>query len=86
MKFGSTKVVPIGNSQGVRLPKTVIDEGHLEGTLAVEVKGGKVILSRETEPRAGWAAAFREMAARGDDALVLGDGPANEFDDSEWQW
>jgi hypothetical protein len=39
------------------------------------------------KPREGWAAAFQEMALRGDDAL-LDDAPSglSSWDEDEWEW
>ncbi|MEX1113337.1 MAG: AbrB/MazE/SpoVT family DNA-binding domain-containing protein, partial [Patescibacteria group bacterium] len=64
MKVGTTKIVRIGNSRGVRLPKTVLDQNNLSDQVSIEVQDGAVILRRENERRAGWDAQFREMAAR----------------------
>jgi hypothetical protein len=37
--------------------------------------------------RAGWADAFKQMAATGDDHMVHEDvPPAIHFDQEEWQW
>lgn len=36
--------------------------------------------------RAGWDIAFREMAARGDDKLILGDDLLIEEWVENWQW
>jgi len=36
--------------------------------------------------RAGWDAAFRKMAERGDDALLDAKPPASSWDAEEWDW
>ena len=36
--------------------------------------------------RAGWDAAFRRMAGRGDDALLDAESPASRWDTEEWDW
>ena len=53
-----TKLVKIGNSFGVRLPKTVIDTCELVDDLELTVKGKSIILSANKQPRAGWQEAI----------------------------
>lgn len=40
----------------------------------------------EAKSRAGWEKAFREMSARGDDALLWPDDMSSSFDEDEWEW
>ena len=49
-----TKLVKIGNSYGVRLPKTVIDSCEFSSELELVVKGKSVVLTAEKQPRIGW--------------------------------
>jgi antitoxin MazE len=72
-----SKIVRIGNSLGIRIPKPLIEQTGLEGEVEIE--------ARRRRPRAGWGAAFEEMARRGDDAL-LDPGTASSWDEDEWQW
>lgn len=37
-------------------------------------------------PRAGWDEAFREMAERGDDTLLIPGDLEHSFDEEEWDW
>ena len=54
------KLVKIGNSYGVRLPKTVIDACEFSSDLELTVKGKSVILSAEKQPRQGWQEAIQD--------------------------
>lgn len=54
------KLVKIGNSYGVRLPKTVIDACEFSSDLDLTVKGKSVVLSAEKQPRQGWQDAIQE--------------------------
>lgn len=73
------KLVRIGNSRGIRLPKAVIDQAHLEEDLDIEVRGDAVIIRPATCPREGWAAsAFACHDAQEDD---LADWEATTGDD-----
>jgi antitoxin MazE len=78
-------VVRIGNSRGVRLPKAVIRQCGFADAVELTVKGRAVILAAAHAPRAGWDAAFADMARRGDDRPVLDTG-AMEWDEKEWRW
>lgn len=78
---------PFGNSKGVVLPKPVLAQAGLEDVSAAEmtVENGAIVLRRPAKPaRAGWAEAAQAIAAKGGDALVMGEF-ANEAD-SELAW
>ena len=82
-----TKIVPIGNSRGIRIPKAMIEQCGFGDAVELQAKCGALILRPVKTPRAGWAAAFGRMAATGDDHLVNEDAPtATQFDAEEWQW
>lgn len=81
------RIVRIGNSQGLRLPKLVLDQTGLSGEVELEVDGSCIIIRSPHRTRAGWSEAFRAMRANGDDALVDGDAAAaTAWDEGEWQW
>ncbi len=54
------KIIQIGNSLGVRLPKTLLDSLHLDpsSVVSVQARSGSIILKPVARPRAHWAAAF----------------------------
>jgi antitoxin MazE len=81
-----TSLVRIGNSQGVRIPKAIIEQCGLTAEVDLSVKGGAVVIAASRKPRAGWAEAFKRMAEAGDDALLIPDDLPNEFDEKEWTW
>ena len=85
--MGAVKVniVQIGNSRGIRIPKALLEQVGLKGELELVPDGNQLILRPVARPRKGWAKAFKEMAERGDDALLIGD-IQNDFDDNEWEW
>ncbi len=68
----------IGNSQGVVIPKPILAQLGLNGEAGAEmtIEGGALVLRRPASAaRTGWAAAAKQIAAAGDDALVMGDAP-----------
>ena len=79
------RLIRIGNSRGVRLPKPVIEQAGLQEEIDVQVRAGSVVISSRRRSRAGWAEAAREMRDRGDDRLVQRDTPTR-FDEAEWHW
>jgi len=64
-------LIQIGNSQGIRLPKSIIKQCRFKEVVEAEIKDGKLILSSEQKPRKGWADAFKAMAKAGDDTLII---------------
>ena len=61
----------MGNSQGVLIPKPILAQLGLAGTVDLQVRDGVIeIRALQKNPRAGWAADSQRLAAAGDDALV----------------
>lgn len=81
------KIIRIGNSQGIRIPKPLLEQCHLGKAVELQVRNGHLIVLPAERPRSGWADAFREMAAKGDDVL-LDEGTLlpTKWDRSEWEW
>lgn len=79
------RLVRIGNSRGVRLPKPLIEQAGLGEDLELRVVDGAIILSRSDHPRQGWAEAAAELARREEDNLLDPPTPTR-FDEEEWTW
>jgi antitoxin MazE len=80
-----TTIRRLGNSRGILIPKPLLKQAGLEDQAEILVEGNALIVRRpKPAPRAGWAEASKEIAARGEDRLVLGDF-ANEADE-DWTW
>ena len=80
-------VVRIGNSQGIRIPKTILQQCQLTDALELEVQGNRLVLRSASRPRAGWEDAFRRMHTHRDDALLDQESlPAIKWDRTEWRW
>lgn len=80
------KLIPIGNSKGVRIPASVIKASGLSDELEMRVESGVILLAPARHVREGWGAAFHEMAAAGDDAPVIPEAVNNDFDTEDWTW
>ncbi len=81
------RIIKIGNSHGIRIPKLLLEQAHLGDEVELEL-GQDVITIRPVQgARYGWSEAFQTMAERGDDALLDADMPlVNEWDGDEWEW
>ena len=81
------RIVRIGNSQGVRIPKPLLEQSGLKGEVELEVQDQQIIIRSAEPPRSGWAEAFQRMGQMGDDALLDKVGAsATRWDDEEWEW
>jgi antitoxin MazE len=79
------RIVRVGNSRGIRLPKPLLDRAGLADEVELHAEPGRIVIESVAKPRAGWAEAAQAMAARGDDGL-LEPGTATVFDAEEWEW
>jgi len=78
-------IVPIGNSKGIRLPKSILDQLQISDQLELEVTNKQIILTPVTkQPRSGWEEAFRNMSEHHEDTLVLADG--HQPSGLDWEW
>ncbi len=80
-----TRLVRIGNSRGIRLPKPVIEEAGLTEEVQLRVRPGAILIEPATGPRTGWAEAAKQMRARSEDQLIGAPAPTR-FDLEEWGW
>ena len=79
------RVVRIGNSRGIRIPKVWIEQLQFAEEVELAVERGKLIVQPARTAREGWAKAFRESAAQGED-LPLDEPILTKWDDEEWRW
>jgi antitoxin MazE len=81
------RIVRIGNSQGIRIPKTLLDQTGILDDVELEVEKNQIVIRPISNPRRDWENAFKAMADRGDDALINGDeNLSHSWDDEKWQW
>ena len=82
-----SKIVKIGNSRGVRIPKPLLEQLGLGEEVQIQVENNRLVISPVERIRAGWGAAFQEMSARGDDALFDPDAPLpTQWEKDDWEW
>ena len=80
-----TRIVRIGNSQGIRVPKPLLDQAQLPEEVELSAEPGRIIVRAARGPRDGWAQAAKAMRSRNEDEL-LNEPTATAFDLEEWAW
>jgi antitoxin MazE len=81
------RVVKIGNSQGIRIPKTLLEQTGIMDDVELDIEKDKIIIRPISNPRLGWESAFKAMSDHHDDTLLNGDeNITHSWDEEEWQW
>lgn len=80
-------IIHIGNSFGVRIPKTILQQvGFTENMdLAFKVTGEGLLISPEKQAREGWEQKFKSSKKEFKESCILGNF-SNDFDKDEWKW
>jgi antitoxin MazE len=79
------RVVRIGNSRGIRIPKVWLEQLGLKNEVEMAVHQDVLVIRRPSHPRQGWAQAFEAMAANKDDQM-LDEPTTDRWDAEEWEW
>ena len=80
-----TRIVQIGNSKGIRVPKMLLEHAQLPDEVELQAEQGRLIVRAARGARAGWAEAAKQMHARGEDQLLDAATPSR-FDDTDLRW
>jgi antitoxin MazE len=67
LRAKDVKLVPIGNSQGVRIPKTLLQKYGLSNSLVLEETDQGILLRKKRENKLSWEDTFKAMAEEGED-------------------
>ena len=82
-----TRIVRIGNSQGIRIPKPIIEQLGFAEEVELEIFPDQLVVRSVHSPRFGWDQQFQAMAEAGDDQLLDEDVVSlTEWDEIEWEW
>lgn len=82
-----TRIIKIGNSQGIRIPRFLLDQLGLGEEVELAVEGKQLIIRPLHQARQGWDEQFRQMAAREDDRLLDETSISlTRWDEEEWEW
>lgn len=80
-----TRIVRIGNSQGIRIPKSLLEQSELPEEVEIQAEPGRLVVRAAQQPRTGWSQAAKLMRQRDEDRL-LDEPTGTEFDREAWQW
>lgn len=82
------KVVPIGNSKGIRIPKPVLEQCKISNEVELTVRNGAIVIEAieddDSTPRRNWGSSFARMQEAGDDHLLIDD--SLDIDQGDWTW
>lgn len=78
------RIVRIGNSQGVRLPKPLLEQSGLVDEVELRAEAGQIVIAALRTTRAGWAEAAQRLWEAGEDRG--GTAHPTSFDETEWEW
>lgn len=67
------KLINIGNSKGIRLSKSILEQYNITDTLELILEKGRIILKPNSVPRKGWEKSFKQIRENGDDKLLIDD-------------
>lgn len=77
-------IIKIGNSQGLRIPKPILEQCGFTHEVELEVHDRELIIKPVGHPRQDWDQAFQAMGRNGDDKLI--ETPESRWDRDEWEW
>lgn len=78
------RLIRIGNSRGLRLPKAIIEQVGLDDEVELRVEDQRLVIVPAKRPRAGWAEAVQALGA--ESGTQLDPSTPTRFDETEWQW
>ena len=79
------KVIKLGNSHGVRLPKLWLQQLGLGEEAEMELVNERIVITPLRRVRSQWGARFEEMGKNGEDQL-LEPGCTTSWDREDWEW
>lgn len=82
-----TKLIKIGNSFGIRIPKSLIQQYNLTQDIEIDPTANGILIKSKTKARAGWADQLALAATQGhqpDDELL--EGFTDDFTEHDWKW
>ena len=84
--LAKTKLIKIGNSKGVRIPKWMIDQVGLSNEIHIVAEEGQVAIRPARKVREGWEEAAKLMHELGEVKLLDPEFTLTEVELNEWEW
>jgi antitoxin MazE len=83
-KAVKSRIVQVGNSQGIRIPKTMLEQSGISEHVEIEVQDNRIVITAASKARVGWGDAFARMVVEGDELAPLT--VTDTWDETEWVW
>jgi antitoxin MazE len=78
-------IVSVGNSKGVRIPKSILEQCNFDKEAELVVENNKIVLKPVRKKiRNSWDKAFKLMHERREDELLLDD--SLDIEMKNWEW
>ena len=83
-----TRIIQIGNSQGIRIPKVLLEQSGLGEEVELKVSKEQITIRPVRKPRQGWEEAFQKMAKQGEDQLLDKEkfSYQSSWEQDDWVW
>ncbi|RZJ85731.1 MAG: AbrB/MazE/SpoVT family DNA-binding domain-containing protein [Hymenobacter sp.] len=84
-----TRLIRVGNSQGIVLPKKLLQQYHLSGEVELRPTPEGLLIAPVARPaRQGWAEQMQAALAAGQEpeGELLEGFADTDFEDGDWQW
>ncbi|MBV9991325.1 MAG: AbrB/MazE/SpoVT family DNA-binding domain-containing protein [Alphaproteobacteria bacterium] len=82
----TAEIVRIGNSHGVRIPKSIREQAGLTGTVTLTVTGGALVIRAKRKPREGWEKQYRQALKESPEQELLLPDDVGTVYDKDWTW
>ena len=80
-------IIKIGNSQGIRIPKPILEQCGFQKEVELEVHENELLIRSSKQPRKNWEIKFQSMATNRDDKFLDSDhDTTTKWDEEEWEW
>lgn len=81
-----TKLINIGNSQVIEIPKILLAKWAEVDTVEIQIEDHHLIIYPITKPRQNWEKQFEKLSPNPQDELLINNDIINDWDQQEWQW
>ena len=79
-----TNIIKIGNSKGLRLSKSILEQYNIYEKVEVIIEKGRIIIKPIEKPRKNWESSFKQMRKQNDDRSLIDD-VFNDETHEEWK-
>ena len=79
------KVIQIGNSRGIRIPKPILEQCGIKDSVELEIREQSLVIRPPSTVRSGWDGQYEQMAAAGDDQPMVAE-EETKWGREEWEW